>query len=496
MPERTPQPTQRQPPQGKVGRVDVAAAALLFILSGTVLIIEILAARLLAPVVGLSLETYTSIIGVVLAGIACGHAIGGVVADRVPWERSLGPTIIVGGATAGLAVPVVEFFASRPGGGRVMATIVISFGAFFLPALSLSAATPIVTKARLRQLHSAGHVVGWLSAASTAGALVGAFLAGFVIVGYVPTSRALYALGGLTTALGLAIGSSGRMVRRAVGGTATAAVMTALAIVAPTPCPTETEYYCVRVRQSEVDRSARLLRLDRLTQGYSDLDDPQRLGFRFQRVIAAGIATINSGRRVDVMHIGGGAFAMPRYLDATRPGSNSRVLEIDPRLDDIAVDQLGLRHGTADVRNGDGRVLIRDEADASYDVVINDVLGSLDPPWHLTTVEAASEARRVLRDDGVYVVNAVDARELRFARSVAATLRAAFEYVVAVVPPAGHDEVPSNTVLFASDAPLSPEIPPEDGRVLDRAEFDGFVRSSPVLRDDFAPVERLVSNER
>lgn len=490
MPDATTRPS---PP--KLQRLDIAAATLLFFLSGAVLVIEILAARLLAPVVGLSLETYTSIIGVVLAGIALGHAVGGVVADRTSWQRSLPPCVVGGGLSAIATVPIVQFFAAAPGEDRIAATIVITFAAFFAPAASLSAATPIITKARLHQLDTAGHVVGWLSAASTAGALVGTFLAGFVIVGTVPTSRALYGLGAITTAVGVAIATTAGTVRRLLAGAMSAALLGAFAINAPVPCRTETEYYCVRVRSSRLDPSARILRLDRLTQGYSDLDDPSQLGFRFQRVIADVVADLRPGEDLDTLHIGGGAFAMPRYLAAVRPGTRSRVLEIDPRLDDIARDRLGLAATDADVRNGDGRVLLRGEDENSYDLVINDVLGSLDPPWHLTTAETARDARRLLRPGGIYIVNAVDAGELRFARAEAATLREVFEHVVAVVPPSDVTEVPSNTVLVASDVRRS--FPGSDsGRVLAGTEFDAFVGGAEVLTDDFAPVEHLVARER
>jgi len=482
-------------PQPKLQRLDLAAAALLFILSGTVLIIEILAARLLAPVVGLSLETYTSIIGVVLAGIALGHATGGVIADRTSWQRSLPPCIIVGGLSAMATVPIVQFFATAPGEDRVAATIVITFAAFFVPTGSLSIATPIITKARLRELDTAGHVVGWLSAASTAGALVGTFAAGFVIVGAVPTSRALYGVGAITTAIGVVLAVTGKGLRRLWGGGMSIVMLGGIAMYAPTPCPTETDYYCVRVRASRVNPSARVLRLDRLTQGYSDLDDPSQLGFRFQRAIADAVAELRPREDLAALHIGGGAFAMPRYLAAVRPGTRNTVLEIDADLDDIARSRLGLSRSDAEVRNGDGRVLLRQEKDNSYDLVINDVLGSLDPPWHLATAETARDARRVLRARGIYIVNAVDAGELRFARAAGATLRRVFDHVVALVPPQGVAETPSNTVLLASDAPIRLSGGP-NARVLAGEAFETFIRGADVLRDDFAPVEELVDRDR
>ena len=53
------------------------ARALVFFTSAVVLVLEILAGRLLAPYIGVTLETFTAIIGTVLAGIALGSWVGG-----------------------------------------------------------------------------------------------------------------------------------------------------------------------------------------------------------------------------------------------------------------------------------------------------------------------------------------------------------------------------------------------------------------------------------
>src|SRR3954447_17039158 len=85
-----------------------AAAALVFVAAGAVLMLEILAVRLLAPYVGLTLETTTSIIGAALAGIALGAAVGGYFADRVDTRMLIVGLLIGGGALALLTVPAVH----------------------------------------------------------------------------------------------------------------------------------------------------------------------------------------------------------------------------------------------------------------------------------------------------------------------------------------------------------------------------------------------------
>ena len=76
---------------------ETRARILVFCTSAAVLVLEILAGRLMAPYVGVSLETFTAIIGTILAGIAAGSAIGGRLADRYDPELMIGPALALGG---------------------------------------------------------------------------------------------------------------------------------------------------------------------------------------------------------------------------------------------------------------------------------------------------------------------------------------------------------------------------------------------------------------
>jgi len=68
----------------------VKAVFVVFIASFCTMVIELVAGRIMAPYVGVSLYTWTSIIGVVLAGISIGAYVGGMLADRFPTSRTLG----------------------------------------------------------------------------------------------------------------------------------------------------------------------------------------------------------------------------------------------------------------------------------------------------------------------------------------------------------------------------------------------------------------------
>src|SRR2546429_3185620 len=83
------------------------------------------------------------------------------------------------------------------------------------------------------------------------------------------------------------------------------------------------------------------LLVDRVPQSYVDLDDPGHLEFEYVRRVASVIdAAAPAGVPLRVLHLGGGALTLPRYLAATRPGSTQRVLERDAALTALILREL------------------------------------------------------------------------------------------------------------------------------------------------------------
>src|ERR671922_2784617 len=85
------------------------ACTIVFVASFCTLVIELIAGRIMAPYIGVSLYTWTSIIGVVLAGISLGNYVGGRVADRAASPFTLG-LILLGGGLASLAILVTTYW--------------------------------------------------------------------------------------------------------------------------------------------------------------------------------------------------------------------------------------------------------------------------------------------------------------------------------------------------------------------------------------------------
>ena len=474
-----------------------AANALVFLAAGAVLVLEILGVRLLAPYVGLTLETTTAIIGAALAGIAAGAAAGGRAADRFDGRWLLPLLLAAGGLLCIAAVPLVRTFGSAARGTDAFAALGLAMTILFAPAFVLSAVSPVVAKLRLRDLEHTGRVVGSLSAWATAGALVGTFGTGFVLVPLMPTSAAVFAIGGLLLAVALLLALRFGITSPTVGAICVAGAITlaAMALALGSPCDTESDYHCAAVIADGERAGGRTLVLDDLRHSYVDLDDLGHLEFDYTRWMGDAIDALPAGP-VNAVYLGGGGYTLPRYVATVRPGSRARVLEVDGELVELARQRLELRTGPAlQVRVGDARVTLRGEPTDSADVVIGDAFGGRSLPWHLATAEFAREIRRVLRPGGLYALNLIDQRELRLLRAAAATLLEVFADVRLVARSADGDPLGGNVVFLASGRPLAPavRVTSRDARTFDRAAVERIAGNANVLRDDDAPADQLLS---
>ncbi|MFD3944812.1 fused MFS/spermidine synthase [Streptomyces sp. NPDC058579] len=483
------------------------AAVIVFGSSAAVLVVEIVALRLLAPYLGLTLETSTLVIGFALTAIAVGSWLGGRFADQYDPRRLIGPALGVSGVVVALT-PAALRTTAEWSPELLLLTAMLTI---VVPGGLLSAVTPSVTKLRLTSLAQTGTVVGRLSGVGTLGAIVGTVLTGFVLVARLPVSGILIGLGSILV-VGAALvewrtrgwkGTSALALAVVAGGLATT--------VAPGGCDTETRYHCARVVADPDRSSGRTLVLDGVLHSYVDIDDPTHLEFEYVRAIAAVVdAAFPASEPLSAHHVGGGGLTFPRYLAATRPGTHSLVSEIDGGVVGIDRDDLGLKSQAGiDVRVEDGRLGLRRLDAASRDLVVGDAFGGVSVPWHLTTVEAMAEVRRVLDADGLYVANLIDHGALAFARAEVATLSATFEHVALVGEPAdiGLDPTATskggNLIVLASDRPVDLRATQEglDARrtgwkIATGDDLTSWVGDARQLTDDHAPVDQLLQPYR
>lgn len=234
----------------------------------------------------------------------------------------------------------------------------------------------------------------------------------------------------------------------------------------------------------DVDRErAWLLTVDGAPQSYVDLDEPAHLEFEYTRRLGYVLDTVAAdGRPLDVVHLGGGALTLPRYLAATRPGSRQDVVEADRGLLELVTEHLPLPEGSGVVLHAaDARTWLEAAPDDSTDVLIADVFGGSRVPAHLTSLGYAREAERVLRPGGVYLANLADAAPFAFLRSQLAAFATLFDHLALIAEPGVlRGRRFGNAVLVASHRPL------DTAAVARRTAADVFparVEHGPALRE-------------
>jgi hypothetical protein len=226
--------------------------------------------------------------------------------------------------------------------------------------------------------------------------------------------------------------------------------------------------------------SGRLLRQAGMDASYVDLADPAHLEFdylRWMRIV------LRASRARRVLHVGGGACALPRALAAEDPGGRQEVCEVDAGVLALAREHLGLRRRPGlKVREADGRAFVATQRERSWDAIVLDAFVGATVPRRLVTVEALAEVARVAP---LALVNVVDNRAARDVRTVAAALSLAYPRVFALGGRAG------NTVLVAGATnPALDRIAaaaaadPSPARLTRPVELDRLVAGIAPLRDE------------
>jgi spermidine synthase len=498
------------------------AYGVVFVASACTLVLEIAAGRLLAPYLGVSLYTWTSIIGVVLAGISVGNYLGGLLADVAGSRRTLGLLLGAGGlgSLAVLPFATTDLLGLVPQGLPVVVRIVLLTGVlFFVPSALLGMVSPVVVRLTLADLGRAGHVVGRIYAWSTLGSIAGTFLTGFVLIPWLGTKPVIFGVGLIV--IGLA-GVTGEFFRRAGWPRAVDAVVAVLLIVTlgqihlrgalDAWCHRETSYYCIRVTsEREADGHVyQVLSLDRLIHSYNSIEDPTRLHYPYLRTYAAVTAyAAQRSPHLRALFVGGGGYTLPRYMEATYPDAVLEVVEIDPGVTMTAGEMLGLSPTTRVVtHNKDAREVVEaKQGTATYDLVFGDAFNDYQIPYHLATREFAQKVRGLLKPDGLYLSLVIDRmRGGRFMASVVRTLREVFPHVYVLSDVAGTLVPRARTyVVAASGAALDLDrllaIPARgpDGEtavgVMPANALEDWLRgANPVLlTDDYAPADNLMA---
>jgi MFS family permease len=483
-----------------------AACAVVFLASFCSMALEIAASRLLAPTLGVSIYTWTGIIGVVLAGVVAGNYLGGRVADRSPKRDTLSSTLFwcglfsllilvtyrLAGQYSGQFEEWLKGALSRPdagSGGEAVAQFVhkdwflplqiVTYAAalFFLPMVAFGAVSPQATRLAVRDWDHAGRVAGRVYAWSCAGAIAGTFAAGWLLIGRFGVLPLVLGISALMILLALPVGTNWRRPMELVGtGLVLGAVVVAawagaeqyLRLKSGSTYYKESNYYLTTILSKDEADTERDFVLDHLIHSHvrgawAEEDgrpvwkaDVGHLGYgheqaqsEFARVAAARHANPN------VLVIGGGGYTLPRWIDHYLPAAHVEVVEIDPAVTEAVYEALGMPRDTK-IRsfNLDGRQFVQEIAEpGQYHLVIQDAVNDLSVPYHIMTREYNDAVRRTLAADGVYLLTVIDNYpDGRLLPAALRTMRETFPHVYLLAEEAYWDGKPQRSVWVIAGA--------------------------------------------
>ncbi len=486
------------------------------------LVIEMVAGRILAPFVGVSIYTWTSIIGVILAGISIGAFIGGKLVDRFPSRKTLGWLLLISGITALTIIPLTSAVAAYKFPVSLMARIfIITSIIFFIPGCVLGTISPVVVRLTLKNLENAGNTIGKIYALSTLGAIIGTFVTGFFLISWMGTRTIILVMGII---LILASILSGSLFRKKAS--------MAIFIIIAAPCLfliqtylynvnlsgktyfyKESDYYTIKLSKTiSADKKTVLdaMVLDNLIHSYVNLKDPTHIEYEYERIYADVLKwKFNQDTPFKSLTIGGGGYTFPRYMEVTYPNAHIDVVEIDPYVTKVVYDHLGLPKDTRIVTyNTDGRWFVMN-CKEKYDLVFTDAYNDISIPYHLTTKEFLQQIKDSMNPDAILMSNIIDnfQRGL-FLPSYIKTLREVFGqknvYLISVSPNFKKVRI-STFIVIAGNGNFdissfqsflkerlgryaTSSIVPEDlmNEFINRPD-------AIVIRDDYAPIDNLVA---
>lgn len=175
-------------------------------------------------------------------------------------------------------------------------------------------------------------------------------------------------------------------------------------------------------------------------QSHVNLRNPSELFFEYVRRIGHVIDLFKpKGDAISALHLGAGAFTLPRYVAATRPGSRQQVIELEGALVDLVREIAPLpKRASIRVRYGDAREVVSrlpHGMHGAMDLIVVDIFAGARTPAHVSSVEFFELLKPLLAPGGLVTVNVTDGPGREFAKQQAATLTAVFGAVAAVSEP-------------------------------------------------------------
>ena len=433
-----------------------------------VMLVEIAGVRLLSPLFGNSIYTWTALIAVVLFALSFGNVIGGWLADRSGAVSALNAALAISAITT-LLLPTMALLL-RPdvaGLGPVYGPLIFSTVLFVIPAAAFGMISPIALRLMSRMTNDkhVGMVGGLINSSSAIGSVAGTLLTGFVLMRYMGINDIYY----LTALLLLIVCGVSMLLHRKMPGTVSMAAGSVLVVFAtvmayavqlvPNPGLLEKQlsyYQELEVIEEKQDDGLVVRRMlhDNFLQGSIEIVG-RNMTREFQRIWRLLELQRDKFEPEDILVVGGGTFGVPQQFRQRWEDSSITVLEIDQTVIDAARKWFYLdEFPDIDVRTVDARLYLNQSND-TYDLVYVDVFGGLySIPAHLTTQEFFLSIKEKLESGGMGMINiiaAIDEPKSAVFDAMYATISSVFDNVQVYDSKHKYDSGISNVYMVFGD---------------------------------------------
>ncbi len=478
-----------------------------FLAGFAVMTVELISSRIVAPIIGSSVFTWTSVIGITLLGLALGSYAGGEIADKKDGNQTL-PLAFLGSAILVSIIPILSKktgFIINSSDSILVLNLYLAVYLFLLPTFAIGIIQPIILKKFTDDFSKIGRRYGILSFAWSAGGILGVFLTGFFFISNIGSRETIW----LMAALLFLVGGIFAVRKKKIAMIFLGALITMpiLIYISENKTPNkkiifqkETNYYNARVVDARISGygNSRILALD------FDIHSIEP-GIKMENYPEMYPVFGNLKKEIkNILVIGAGAYTMPKYFKNYYKNAEVSVIELDKEVVEIANEFFDLKKHDIETVIGDAKVVINQD-NKKYDVIFGDAYNSfISVPWYLLTKEWNEKIKGRLSDNGVYAVNfigAIEGDKSEFTKSVLSTFRIAFPnfYIFTF----GNDKKSVQNIVLVGikgelpigEKELRQRLSAGENSFLEKKIFPAAYFSdstSKILTDNFSPVEKLM----
>ncbi|MBL4656928.1 MAG: fused MFS/spermidine synthase [Flavobacteriales bacterium] len=406
---------------------------LAFLEGATVMAIEMLVAKMIAPLYGASLYVWSSIIGVTLIALAAGYYMGGRLSEKFAGMSTLLKLIFAVSMLLGLmTVAAAGIIGSMSDYSIRTASFFSALLILGPPMTLLGMVPPLIITTLTRLVDDSGRVSGLVYAVSTLGGILASLIIGFYVLPAYGIKGPLLVFAGILLAFAVAGFIKKKKLIFPVIGLLVFLPLVKAHFKDPARMKVikvidqlESVYGQINIIDN-MYKKERILVINNITQTLVNFGEwnISQMGYVHNLSVFSSLAlNDNPAPKALLCGLGGGSI----MTELTNMGFEADAVEIDARMPDLGTKYFAFDQNSCEIYIDDARHFIRNST-KKYDLIVLDLLTSEVQPSHIFTLENFEHMKTLLSEKGMLVINFqgyIYGAEGRAARSILKTLMAA-----------------------------------------------------------------------